>query len=522
MSFQYGIANRALEDRPGAPGSRGEIAIPSYFIYEAAQVIEIVQNEDSRLKDAANSQSTINTGIVKVRFTVNDADVGGDIAREFAGVQGELRRIREGLRNKQPPTNIQDKLEDTFAYPLIPNQSLYPLVGEFVLVFKLINKYFYIGPINTNLKITQNASPIPNNSVAEAKNQREVLQQQIRQGVTTRLLGGSVRPRVAGLEFKELNVNPLKVFEGDIIYEGRYGNSIRFGSSISSPNQDEKNQQAPNLLFRVGQSQASRNTADDKSLAGRTIEDFNTDASSIYLTTNQTIFFTPATFASNTHLASVTGDKPSWTGAQVLINSDQVAINAKYNSIYLFARKGVHINALTDGVTIDSAGDIVLKTPAELELFSEKSMEIGGKQDITITTKRDVTISGDRYISVYGNEIFLGGRGLQASPMVLGRPLKMFLFELLRVMMTNPAMIGAGAPNPAYIARILLLFTKYRIFPDPFNPLFNSDDNFVMKTNERSLASDLPPNRGFRQTGLGKSVISTQAPRPYGVRPPVV
>ena len=78
-------------------------------------------------------------------------------------------------------------------------------------------------------------------------------------------------------------------------------------------------------------------------------------------------------------------------------------------------------------------------------------------------------------------------------------------------MSTSPLTLGpSGIVNPALIARMLVVYAKYQVFPDPFQPLWASNDNFVMKTNERTLAGDLPANESLKNvTGLGSSGVST-------------
>lgn len=488
QGFRYSTSTKGLRTlRPGAAGSFGGEVTSDFFIYEAAQVIEVIQNEQSQRNDPNNQSATSNTGRIRVRIVSGDSDTGGDLQNLASAIKGLAKPVTE-------------KIDEIAADPLIPHQTIFPIVGEYVLVFKMLSTYWYIGPINLKRKVTENAEKLKPNAQTQQALRGEA-QRRVLNGITTTLNPNNIEQQA--VKFEKLKVNPLKQYEGDVIYQGRYGNSIRFGSSKMTPAADEEIY--PNVLIRAGQAAIPTISTDDVGGSSLTVENLNADASSIYLTANQPVQFSPATVSSNIYLAS-TFNKPVFDGAQIIINSDMVAINSKETSIYLFARKGVHINALDDGVTIDSGGSIFLRTPKDIEIFSEKNLGVKSKEDITISTRRDVNISGDRNITVYGNEIFLGGRSSQASPMVLGKPLKMFLYEMLRVMMSNPAMIGAGAPNPAYIARLLLLFTKYQILPDPFNPLFNSNDNFVMKTNERTMASDLPPTRGYTfTTGLGNT-----------------
>ena len=184
-------------------------------------------------------------------------------------------------------------------------------------------------------------------------------------------------------------------------------------------------------------------------------------------------------------------EKPfAFDGASILLNSDRVILNSKATSIFMFARKGIHLNSLEDGVTVDTAGPILFKTPNNISIFGEKTVDVTSKEDGLFIAKRDVNISGDRNVTLYGNEIFLGGRSAQASPIVMAKPLKLFLLELLRTLMsTSPLVVGPfGLINPALIARLLIVYSKYMVFPDPFNPLWASNDNFVMKTNEQTMS----------------------------------
>ena len=90
---------------------------------------------------------------------------------------------------------------------------------------------------------------------------------------------------------EQINIKPLLPYEGDMILEGRFGNSIRFGSTnnsqeISNPNgwSDSGNTGDPITIIRNGQS----SNLDEKGWLPTT-ERINEDATSIYLTSNQRI-----------------------------------------------------------------------------------------------------------------------------------------------------------------------------------------------------------------------------------------
>ena len=163
-----------------------------------------------------------------------------------------------------------------FARPLFYNISQYPTVNEIVYILGGPNNNFntnsghsayYLPPINIHGGANHNALP-----------------------------GGFTRDeKDAGVEtglyyFKEdYQVRPLLPYLGDFIIEGRYGNSIRFGSTISGshePNNwsNEGNPGNPITIISNGQK-----IDPEKGGFEHVLEDINTDNSSIYLCSNQQI-----------------------------------------------------------------------------------------------------------------------------------------------------------------------------------------------------------------------------------------
>lgn len=470
LGFKAPISNTGVKTL--LPGVQQLSVIPEAFIYAAAQVEAVIINEGSDKYNSTSSE-TANVGRAKIRLVNTDKST--------------------------------DSKNLFWADPLIPYQTTYPLVGEYVLVFKMVGTYWYIGPLNLKRKISENAFPVTGTIIENAKpNNIAERQAQARAGVTTQK---SNIKTTAGEKFKELKVNPIKAFEGDVIYQGRYGQSIRLGSSqLSSIPSDTH---SPNIILSAGQSSPIRTAPGS---AGLTNESVNTDKSSMWMVADQIVPILPATFGTSIHLRSTFERPVAFGGASILLNSDRLIFNSKLTSIYMFAKKGIHLNALEDGVTIDTSGDIFLRTPSQLQLYSEKTTLITSKDDITLNAKKDVTISGGRNTVVYGNEIFLGGRGISASPIVMAKPLKLFFYELLRALMsTQPLTLGAtGMVNPAYVARLLMIYSKYMVYPDPFQPLWASNDNFVMKTNEQTLTNSSAAEKSST-LGLSKLQQSTIA-----------
>ena len=131
-----------------------------------------------------------------------------------------------------------------FAYPLFPNIKQYPLLEEIVIVMFLPDsnvqqnstsgKYYYLPPINIWSSQIQNAIP--------GSDDLPVSQQKTADMVnlgSPNVVSNTLNSIKLGSYFTEGDFNPLIPYEGDVIYEGRFGNSIRFSSTTKGaiPNQ---------------------------------------------------------------------------------------------------------------------------------------------------------------------------------------------------------------------------------------------------------------------------------------------
>ena len=168
------------------------------------------------------------------------------------------------------------------AKPLFSSIKQYPVENEVVLIIPgprpnhrsggKPDKY-YLPPINIYGSSHHNAQP-------HALTNEEI---------KTRTLTGLHN------FFKEQeNIRPLKPYNGDITIEGRYGQSIRFGSTISGSAetiQENKwsnvgdNPGTPITIIRNGQI----GEEEDMAQYDHILEDINGDDSSIYLCSNQQI-----------------------------------------------------------------------------------------------------------------------------------------------------------------------------------------------------------------------------------------
>jgi hypothetical protein len=155
---------------------------------------------------------------------------------------------------------------------------------------------------------------------------------------------------------KPRKTNNLQPFEGDDIFEGRFGQSIRFGSTVSGdmsvydqkPTWKSGENTDPIIIIRV--KKPSGSTTDNlgkiekqyKSLSKYTIEDVSSDESSIYMTSMQSISKLKPGFTKNADVAKLS----SWSGkSQVVIDADRVVFNAKKDKAFVVGNSEVVITA---------------------------------------------------------------------------------------------------------------------------------------------------------------------------------
>ena len=236
------------------------------------------------------------------------------------------------------------------AKPLFPQTSAYPLVNELILLFKLPNNnigkntaeesYYYINMISLWNHPHHNAYPNPISKKLPDYQQKDY--QQTEAGSVRRVtdesteidLNSPINPSQA--TFKErTDIHPLLPFAGDVIYQGRWGNSIRFGSTAKPASAESLNDWSeagvngdPLTIMRNGQP----STSTDEGWVPIT-ENINTDLSSIYQTSTQQIPIEVKNLNYSSY--STPPEAPdNYSKPQVIINSDRLIFNAKSDHIY--------------------------------------------------------------------------------------------------------------------------------------------------------------------------------------------
>lgn len=277
---------------------------------------------------------------------------------------------------------FSDKVQLIAAYPAFPNIKHYPLINELVPIVYLTDidtvdnttsiQAYYLPPINVWNSITHNGVP-SSNITPDSQNKSY---QQVEIG-STNITSNQASEINLGNTFNENNVSkihPLLPYEGDIIYEGRFGNSIRLGSTVNNakiPNTWSSEGENGSPIFIIRNGQGLLNT--DSWVP--TIENINEDKSSIYLTSTQKI---PLILSSNREQSYGKKIPPKktniYSNEQIILNSGRLVFNSKSDSIILSSNESMHLSSNTS-INLDAKTQIVLAAEEKVYLGGVEGIE---------------------------------------------------------------------------------------------------------------------------------------------------
>ena len=328
---------------------------------------------------------------VRVKFvSLNGADypINWEKYGQYAGMGGILY---EEIDN--PGTQTLESL--SFAKPLYSNIKFLPLVNEIVYIISLPDpsstrnpssgkQFYYFQSVNIWNSIHHNA--LPNSLSNKSPNSKKY--ENTEAGIEIQS-GEGVNNIDLGLTFQErVGIRNLQPYEGDVLIEGRWGNTIRFGSTVddSTPPNPWSNSGVngePITIIKNGQTE----TQDDPWIPQ--VENINTDKSSIYLTSNQQI----PIGAASTDYSSYTpafGEVPSspssYNGSQVIVDSGRLLFNSKSDHILLSSARTISFGA-QKGFNFDTPSNFVVKVGTKIML--------GDKEESTT----EPLILGDKFLA---------------------------------------------------------------------------------------------------------------------------
>jgi len=244
------------------------------------------------------------------------------------------------------------------AKPANMNTKNIPLVGELVLIFRTFNQvsnsvfrretWYYLTTID--VQSSMNANPIPGISSQTAPANED----------------DSYKP---GKTFDFKSISPIQPYEGDLIIEGRFGNSLRFGSTIKSGGNYYKQPtwkgdvssnslvSSPIIILSNGQA----NQTEKKFV----VENINTDNSSLYLTSTQTL---PG-FVLNNTLQTVTDSVTQFSKSQFIGTADRIILKAKTDTVALDSGLSIELNSPLLSIGVKKDKEDGLHTEAVEDLF---------------------------------------------------------------------------------------------------------------------------------------------------------
>tara|TARA_B110000977_G_C11073953_1_gene490482 strand:+ start:123 stop:1394 length:1272 start_codon:yes stop_codon:yes gene_type:complete len=276
--------------------------------------------------------------------------------------------------------NGENPSDEQFAKPYLSNISSFPLINEYVLLFNLPdifnttnkgkNLFYYLPAIN--LFNNPHINPLPTKSYNISLKGDNFGKETTLKSTPNYEFNSPLNPsQKTFIEQDELST-PLLPFAGDNIYQGRFGNAIRLGSTarpligkITSSNNWSKvgDNGSPITIISNGQNENGFNWV---------TENINKNDSSIYLTSTQTIPLEASIRRYNSY--SVNEQTPtsplSYQGKQIIINSGRLVFNSTDNHILLSSQKTISFGA-QKGFNFD--------TPSNFVVDAGTSIKLGGK-----------------------------------------------------------------------------------------------------------------------------------------------
>jgi len=316
-----------------------------------------------------------------------------------------------------PDNTVKPKVY--IASPSSSNLKNLPLVNEYVYVYKIVGpnskggQWVYDPPLSLYRGLSPNSNPFPSPTYNSNPPSQNVSYSQVEVGAVNITdnqpqninLNSIDNPSQATFVEKG-NIHPLMPFAGDIIYEGRFSNSLRFGNTAKSKSQYANNWSSagnngdPITILRNGQDPNSSDYG-----AEPITENIKKDLSSIYLTSTQKIPFS----LSNENFISYT--TPPITPAvfnlpQVILNSDRVILNAKSDNVLISGQKSVGLSS-NDSINLE----------AKQVYIDGRDIRLGNKNATQPILKGDDTT---QLLKIVINELINISTALQSSQIYPG------------------------------------------------------------------------------------------------------
>ena len=272
------------------------------------------------------------------------------------------------------------------AKPYDPSVRSFPLINEIVFISSFPNTdigeftsskiAYYMSVVGIWNHPHHNAFP-QNSNILPPSQQKDYVETEL--GSVRRVTDKSTEIFLGRTFVERGNIHPLLPFEGDRILEGRWGNSIRFGSTVKNTLNDWSSigtNGDPITIIRNGQG----NQTDEGWVP--TIEDINNDEASIYLASTQKIPLEAASTSYSSYSSNPPIAPNEYSGKQLILNSGRLVLNTTEDHLLLSSKQSVNINAITS-FNVDTPQSVI----------QSSKVLLGGVNAVEPVLKGDTTIN---------------------------------------------------------------------------------------------------------------------------------
>jgi len=313
-----------------------------------------------------------------------------------------------------------------WAIPIDSSFTTYPVLNEVVNVVYILDKFYYTNKINTKNNNNTSADfryeqtygkKISNRSYSGSTTVVELRGPESRLDSTNDRFYSGFRGILGNYFWFNDKIRNLKHYEGDSIFESRFGQSIRMGAYDDNRKNDKgvydnyksdkeevgggnpmiliRNRQRPIAKDNTQQLHPLLNKIDDvnsspneKNVGGYLIEDINNDGSSIHITSGLTVSRFKTTcykkyFSTNSGEEQVKFNPPNATtfkmpelsGDQIVIHSDRLIFASRFGETLHFSKKRYMVTTDSE-YTVDAHNQIVFTTNTKT-VFNSPAIYLG-------------------------------------------------------------------------------------------------------------------------------------------------
>lgn len=243
------------------------------------------------------------------------------------------------------------------ARALDANIKNIPIAGEVILLLKaptayntadrLGQEYYYTNPVSIQSSVHHNGLPGITEYPEVKKPTNEKNRTSVQDGLTNKSQDvGKITTSIDPTFPERLDVYPIQPYSGDLIIEGRWGQSIRFGSTVDirrnypiQPSWYPGFGATGNPILIISNGTNPKKQSYNQFI----LEDIDNDDSTIWLTSGQMVRFTPA----SQFMPSI-ADKNldlfrtnNYSGHQIIMASDRIILNSKKQELIGFSKEGI-------------------------------------------------------------------------------------------------------------------------------------------------------------------------------------